>query len=293
MKRFISIILMFFVLTAHSTPSLASNKVEYSKYDVYIHKILMSAQGIDKHPKDKVYDPSKAMSNGEIKNFFNDQKAKEIKGIYFFAVPLNLLAEPDEGDSFDHITPEYLEDRFEDFFKPIIIEGWQEAKKNGSEESLEDFIKGNFADWPKGRSTGDPSNPLKLELSSMIYLDGEGNVTDDSELVQDWVIFEFEELSIYDEYEITGSKALPMVLHLRDLETGGGDEILGLFPNLHIVSLPIEKSDGTIMEKAHLYPKNAYDPMPETGGEGILMMGTGLLLTMIGGYGFRKREGLM
>lgn len=53
---------------------------------VTIHKILLTKDALEKHDKDKKYDGN-AIPN--IKDFFGDQKAKEIDGVYFKLQKLN------------------------------------------------------------------------------------------------------------------------------------------------------------------------------------------------------------
>ena len=53
---------------------------------VTIHKILLTKEALDAHDKDKKYD-GKAIA--DIKDFFGDQKAEEINGVYFKLQKLN------------------------------------------------------------------------------------------------------------------------------------------------------------------------------------------------------------
>ncbi|MDU4019105.1 MAG: pilin N-terminal domain-containing protein, partial [Finegoldia magna] len=60
---------------------------------VTIHKILLTKEALDAHDKDKKYDGNEIQN---IKDFFGDQKAKEINGVYFKLQKLN--ADVAEGD---------------------------------------------------------------------------------------------------------------------------------------------------------------------------------------------------
>lgn len=70
--------MVFGILAAPFTNASAAEATETKS--VTIHKILLTKDALEKHDKDKKYDGN-AIPN--IKDFFGDQKAKEIDGVYF------------------------------------------------------------------------------------------------------------------------------------------------------------------------------------------------------------------
>lgn len=76
--------MVFGILAAPFTNASAAEATETKS--VTIHKILLTKDALEKHDKDKKYDGN-AIPN--IKDFFGDQKAKEIDGVYFKLQKLN------------------------------------------------------------------------------------------------------------------------------------------------------------------------------------------------------------
>ncbi len=82
---FLTAFAMVFGIVA--APFVNANAAEATETkSVTIHKILLTKDALEKHDKDKKYDGN-AIPN--IKDFFGDQKAKEIDGVYFKLQKLN------------------------------------------------------------------------------------------------------------------------------------------------------------------------------------------------------------
>lgn len=70
--------MVFGILAAPFVNASAAEATETKS--VTIHKILLTKEALDAHDKDKKYDGNQIK---DIKDFFGDQKAKEIDGVYF------------------------------------------------------------------------------------------------------------------------------------------------------------------------------------------------------------------
>ncbi len=83
--------MVFGILAAPFTNASAAEATETES--VTIHKILLTKEALEAHDKDKKYDGN---AIADIKDFFGDQKAKEIDGVYFKLQKLNAgVAEED------------------------------------------------------------------------------------------------------------------------------------------------------------------------------------------------------
>lgn len=84
-KRFLSLILVLAMMVGVFTPLLTSadDATEPTKVKVNVHKILISQDALDKHDLNKKYDPTKGVN---VKEFFGDDNAKEINGVFFVAI---------------------------------------------------------------------------------------------------------------------------------------------------------------------------------------------------------------
>ncbi|OXZ29518.1 hypothetical protein B9N51_01150 [Finegoldia magna] len=84
-KRFLSLIIALAMMVGVFTPLLTSadDATEPTKVKVNVHKILISQDALDKHDLNKKYDPTKGVN---VKEFFGDDNAKEINGVFFVAI---------------------------------------------------------------------------------------------------------------------------------------------------------------------------------------------------------------
>lgn len=83
--------MVFGILAAPFTNASAAEATETES--VTIHKILLTKEALEAHDKNKKYDGN---AIADIKDFFGDQTAKEINGVYFKLQKLN--AGVAEGD---------------------------------------------------------------------------------------------------------------------------------------------------------------------------------------------------
>ena len=88
-KRFLSLIIALAMMVGVFTPLLSSaaqtgaDATEATKVKVNVHKILISQKALDDHDSNKKYDPTKGVN---VKEFFGDDNAKEINGVFFVAI---------------------------------------------------------------------------------------------------------------------------------------------------------------------------------------------------------------
>ncbi|MDU7141255.1 MAG: isopeptide-forming domain-containing fimbrial protein [Finegoldia magna] len=88
-KRFLSLIIALAMMVGVFTPLLSSaaqtgaDATEPTKVKVNVHKILISQKALDDHDSNKKYDPTKGVN---VKEFFGDDNAKEINGVFFVAI---------------------------------------------------------------------------------------------------------------------------------------------------------------------------------------------------------------
>ena len=84
-KKILSLIMALVMLVGVFSPltALAAGENEPAKVKVNLHKILISQDALDKHDSNKKYDPTKGVN---VKEFFGDDNAKEINGVYFVAI---------------------------------------------------------------------------------------------------------------------------------------------------------------------------------------------------------------
>ncbi|MDU2373642.1 MAG: isopeptide-forming domain-containing fimbrial protein [Peptoniphilus harei] len=85
-KKILSLIMALVMLVGVFSPltALAAEKKEPATIKVNLHKILISEKALSDHDKEKKYDPTKGIEN--IKDFFGDDNAKEINGVFFVAI---------------------------------------------------------------------------------------------------------------------------------------------------------------------------------------------------------------
>ena len=85
-KRFLSLIIALAMMVGVFTPLIASAAEATETKSVTVHKILLTKAALDKHDKNKKYEGTQI---GNITDFFGDEKAKEIDGVYFKLQKLN------------------------------------------------------------------------------------------------------------------------------------------------------------------------------------------------------------
>ena len=86
-KKILSLLTAFamvFGIIAAPFTSAKAAEGEPVKIKVNLHKVLISQDALDAHDVNKKYDPTKGIDN--IKDFFGDDKAKEINGVFFVAI---------------------------------------------------------------------------------------------------------------------------------------------------------------------------------------------------------------
>ena len=92
--------MVFGILAAPFTNANAADEATETK-SVTIHKILLTKDALEKHDKDKKYEGTKIP---DIKDFFGDQKAKEIDGVYFkLQQPAKGVTNPDVNKDEDWV----------------------------------------------------------------------------------------------------------------------------------------------------------------------------------------------
>ena len=79
-KRFLSLIIALAMMVGVFTPLIANAAEATETKSVTVHKILLTKAALDKHDKNKKYEGTQI---GNIKEFFGDNEAKEIDGVYF------------------------------------------------------------------------------------------------------------------------------------------------------------------------------------------------------------------
>ena len=79
-KRFLSLIIALAMMVGVFTPLIANAAEATETKSVTVHKILLTKAALDKHDKNKKYEGTQI---GSIKEFFGDNEAKEIDGVYF------------------------------------------------------------------------------------------------------------------------------------------------------------------------------------------------------------------
>lgn len=84
-KKILSLIMALVMLVGVFSPltALAAGEDGPAKVKVNLHKVLISQDALDKHDSNKKYDPTKGVN---VKEFFGDDNAKEINGVYFVAI---------------------------------------------------------------------------------------------------------------------------------------------------------------------------------------------------------------
>lgn len=85
-KRFLSLIIALAMMVGVFTPLIANAAEATETKSVTVHKILLTKAALDAHDKDKKYDGNQIKN---ITDFFGDEKAKEIDGVYFKLQKLN------------------------------------------------------------------------------------------------------------------------------------------------------------------------------------------------------------
>lgn len=84
-KKILSLIMALVMLVGVFSPltALAEGEDGPAKVKVNLHKVLISQEALDNHDSNKKYDPTKGVN---VKEFFGDDNAKEINGVYFVAI---------------------------------------------------------------------------------------------------------------------------------------------------------------------------------------------------------------
>lgn len=85
-KRFLSLIIALAMMVGVFTPLIANAAEATETKSVTVHKILLTKAALDAHDKNKKYNGNQI---GNIKEFFGDNEAKEIDGVYFKLQKLN------------------------------------------------------------------------------------------------------------------------------------------------------------------------------------------------------------
>ena len=108
-KKIMSLIMALVMLVGVFSPlsALAAGEENAQASDpkeitVNVHKVLISEDALGKHNAQKKYDPTKAMTQEELKTFFGDNDVKTIDNVYFIAIKEN---DPGYND-FDSKTKE-------------------------------------------------------------------------------------------------------------------------------------------------------------------------------------------
>lgn len=84
--KFLTVLLALVMTLSAFAPFSARAEEAKETESVTIHKILLTKEALDAHDKDKKYDGNAIK---DIKDFFGDQKAEEIDGVYFKLQKLN------------------------------------------------------------------------------------------------------------------------------------------------------------------------------------------------------------
>ena len=133
---------------------------------VNVHKVLISEDALSKHNAQKKYDPTKAMTQEELKTFFGDKDVKTIDNVYFIAIKENETGYND----FDSKTKEEQKNIIES-----LDAGRKGKTENGGIKTFKLASPGNYKIYevkfmseykgPKGEVlTGVKAIPVDLKL---------------------------------------------------------------------------------------------------------------------------------
>lgn len=109
--KFLTVLLALVMTIGAFAPFSARAEEATETESVTIHKILLTKEALDAHDKDKKYD-GKAIT--DIKDFFGDQKAEEIDGVFFkLQKPAAGVTDPDVNKDADWVDIEGKEGKTE------------------------------------------------------------------------------------------------------------------------------------------------------------------------------------
>ncbi|WP_262121722.1 pilin N-terminal domain-containing protein [Anaerococcus sp. Marseille-Q5996] len=206
------------VLVAPFTTANADEATETES--VTIHKILLTKEALDAHDVDKEYDGT---TIGNIKEFFGDQSAEEIDGVYF---KLQSLKKGIAEDKIDVNNDDQWEDVVGKEGKTENKAGLKLDTKglSGTYRIVEDLTKSTY----NGKSYFDKEG-------NQLYKKGEDFFRPKKDQEKEDVKVEAKEVITKENNLLADSKAVPTLL-----------------------TLPMVNEKGTIKE-GHVYPKNTQE----------------------------------
>lgn len=207
--------MVFGIIAAPFTSASAAEATETES--VTIHKILLTKDALEKHDVNKDYDGT---TIEDIKDFFGDQSAEEIKGVYFkLQKPANDVTNPDVNKDEDWVDVEGKAGK-------TTADGLRLDTKGlkGTFRIVEDLTKSTY----DGVSYFDKNGNQLYKKGEEFFRPKKGVETEDVKVNADDVITKENNL-------LADSKAVPTLL-----------------------TLPMVNEDGIIKE-GHVYPKNTQD----------------------------------